>query len=68
MAYIIDKTRFRHSTYGIGTFRGYSSPGIMSLDFPGHGASEPDIWHWLLRHLNHSPSRSRFPSLYRSRR
>lgn len=40
MAYIIDKTRFRHSTYGIGTFRGYSSPGIMSLDFPGHGVKQ----------------------------
>lgn len=40
MAYIIDKTRFRHSTYGIGTFRGYSSSGIMLLEFPGHGVKQ----------------------------
>ena len=40
MAYIIDKTRFRHSTYGIGTFRGYSSSGIMLLDFAGHGVKK----------------------------
>lgn len=40
MAYIIDRTRFRHSTYGIGTFRGYSSSGIMLLDFPGHGVKQ----------------------------
>ena len=40
MAYTIDRTRFRHSTYGIGTFRGYSSAGIMLLDFPGHGVKQ----------------------------
>ena len=40
MAYTIDKTRFHHSTYGIGTFRGYSSSGIMLLDFPGHGVKQ----------------------------
>ena len=40
MAYIIDKTRFRHNTYGTGIFRGYSATGIMLIDFDGHGVKQ----------------------------
>ena len=40
MAYIIDKTRFRHGNYGTGTFRGYSDNGIMLIDFPGYGVKK----------------------------
>lgn len=40
MAYIKDKTRFRHDTYGTGTFRGYSNAGIMLIDFAGHGVKQ----------------------------
>lgn len=40
MAYIKDKTRFRHSTYGTGTFRGYNNNGIMLIDFSAHGVKK----------------------------
>ncbi len=42
MAYIKDKTRFRHSTYGTGTFRGYKNGGYLLIDFPVHGVKTFD--------------------------
>lgn len=40
MAYVKDKTRFSHGTFGTGIFRGYSDAGILLIDFAGHGVKK----------------------------
>lgn len=40
MAYVKDKTRFSHGTYGTGIFQGYSDSGILLIDFVGHGVKK----------------------------
>ena len=42
MAYIIGKTCFRHGTYGVGEFRGYSEndSNVMLIDFGQHGVKK----------------------------
>lgn len=37
MAYIKDRTQFRHNAYGTGVFRGYGDNGILLIEFAGLG-------------------------------